>query len=401
MLTETQIRALKPKDRPYKVGDERGLYLLVNPTGSRLWRLKYYVASVCKSPIALGAWPDVPLVLARKRRDHARELAADGIDPAEARKAEKLARADTFKAIAQEWIEQQAKTLSANTIDIERARLTSTLYPAFGSKPISSIKAPALLAVLRRVEANGNHETAHRLYRLYGRVERFAIATGSLERGITPDLKGALTPVKAKHFAAITEPRQIGQLLRAIDGYVGQPAAMYALKLAPHVFVRPGELRGARWAEFDLDSKTPVWRIPKERMKMAQEHLVPLSRQVVAMLRQLKGLTGDGELLFPGLRTSARPISDNTLNAALRRVGFTQEQMTAHGFRTTASTSLNELGIAPDIIELQLAHAEQNKTRAAYNRATRLQQRRRMMQKYSNYLDNLRAAKNSSAGGVA
>lgn len=296
---------------------------------------------------------------------------------------------DTFKAIADEWLQLQSKTLAANTIELHRARLTSTLYPAFGSRPITDIRAPDLLAVLRAVEATGFHETAHCLRALYGRVARFAIATGSAERDISADLKGALVPVVTEHFAAITDPRRVGELLRAIEGYVGQPSAMYALRLAPLVFVRPGELRAAAWSEFDLDAAE--WRIPGGRMKMGREHVVPLSTQAVAVLKTLKTLTGDGKLLFPGLRTPSRPISANTLNAALRRLGYGTDEMTTHGFRSMASTRLNELGFAPDIIELQLAHAEKDDTRAAYNRATHLPQRRKMMQKWAAYLDKLKA----------
>jgi integrase len=386
-LSDTAIRTARPREKPYKLADGGGLTLLINPDGSKWWRLRYYIAGREKM-LSAGIFPDVSLKRARERREDAHKLIAVGIDPSEERKAAKLAHVDTFKAIAEEWLQLQTKTLAVNTIEIHRARLTSTLYPAFGNKSITGIKAPDLLAVLRGVEANGNHETAHRLRALYGRVERFAIATGRSERGITADLKGALTPVKTEHFAAITEPRRIGELMRAIDGYVGQPSAVYALKLASLVFVRPGELRGAAWAEFDLGASE--WRIPGERMKMGVEHIVPLSTQAVRLLRELQALTGDGALLFPGLRTPSRPISDNTLNAALRRLGFTQEQMTAHGFRTMASTRLNEMGFHPDIIELQLAHAETNAVRGAYNRATRLAERRKMMQKWADYLDKLK-----------
>ena len=235
--------------------------------------------------------------------------------------------------------------------------------------------------------------TARRLRTLYGTIARYAMATGKAQRDISQDLRGALAPITTEHLAAITEPRRIGELLRAIDGYSGQPSTMYALRVAPHVFVRPGELRGARWAEFDLDGKEPLWRVPASRMKAGAEHVVPLSRQIVELLEELQALTGDGELLFPGLRAPSRPISNNTLNASLRRIGFTQREMTAHGFRTLASTRLNEMGVNSDLIELQLAHAERDEVRGAYNRASRLPERRRMMQKWSDTLDKLRAAK--------
>jgi integrase len=390
VLTEAAVKGLKPTDEPRKAFDEKGLHLLIKPSGGRLWRFKYQYGGKEKL-LSLGSYPDVGLKRAREKRDDARRLVADGIDPSAERKAEKIAQADTFRAVADEWLSLQAKTLAVDTVSILRGRLTSTLYPAFGSTPIMGIKAPDLLAVLRRVEGNGNHETAHRLRALYGRVARFAIATGKADHDISGDLKGALAPVVTEHFAAICEPKRIGELLRAIDGYVGHSSALYALKLAPLVFVRPGELRGAKWSEFDLDESE--WRIAGERMKMGKPHIVPLSTQAVAILRELNRLTGDGALLFPGLRTPSRPISDNTLNAALRRMGFTHDEMTAHGFRSMASTRLNELGFAPDVIELQLAHAEKDDTRAAYNRATRLPERRKMMQKWAVYLDKLRAGK--------
>jgi integrase len=402
VITETELRALKPRAKPYKVHDERGSFLIVRPNGARLWRLKYYIDGVAKT-IALGQYPDTSLALHRKKRDDARARVADGKDPGAERKAAKLAKkqagADTFRSLGDEWLAQQAKTNSANTIDMHRARLTSVLYPAFGRKPISTIKAPDLLAVLRSVEANGNHETAHRLRALHARIERFAIATGRLERGICADLIGALTPVKTQHFAAIVEPRKFGQLLRAIHGYSGFNSVVFALQIAAHTFVRPGELRGAAWSEIDFAAAE--WRIPGERMKLGEPHIVPLSSQVLALLHELHALKGDGQLLFPGLRTPTRPISDNSINAALRGMGFAQGVMTCHGFRSSASSMLNELGVDPQIIELQLAHREQNATRDAYNRAQRLSDRRAMMQRWSDYLDELRAGKPEKARRVA
>lgn len=362
------------------------MYLLIDPPRAPGWRLKYRIAGREKL-LSLGTYTDVPLKRAREKRDEARRLIADGLDPSAERKAAKAAGADTFKVIAEDWISRQSKVLASETISIMRSRLETTLYPAFGNRPISDIKAADLLAICRRLEERGTHETAHRVRALYGRVARFAIASGKTERDISADLRGALTPVVTEHFASITEPRRIGELLRAIDSYVGQPSTEYALKLAPLVFVRPGELRGAEWAEFDLNAAE--WRIPAERMKMGREHLVPLAKQAVSLLRRLEALTGDGKLLFPGLRTPSRPISDNTLNAALRRLGFAQDEMTAHGFRSMASTRLNEMNFPPDVIELQLAHAEKDETRSAYNRAVRLPERREMMQTWADYLDRL------------
>jgi integrase len=390
MLTETAIRALKPRGKLYKKHDGKGLFVLVKPNGARLWRFRYQFAGVEKG-ISLGAYPEISLKRAREKLGEARRLVADGIDPSAERQAEKSTRGNTFRAIAEEWLELQTKTLATITVDVHRTRLTTSLYPAFGSKPIADIRAPDLLAVLRAVEAAGHSESAHRLRSIHSRVERFAIATGRLDRGITGDLRGALAPIVVEHFAAITEPRRIGELLRAIDGYQGQPSAAYALKLAPLLFVRPGELRAAEWAEFDLDAEE--WRIPEARMKMDREHIVPLAKQAGTLLEELRALTGDGKLLFPGLRTPSRPISENTLNAALRRLGYGTDEMTSHGFRSMASTLLNEQGWHPDLIELQLAHAERNKVRAAYNKAQRLGERRKMMQAWADYLDQLRAGK--------
>ncbi len=271
----------------------------------------------------------------------------------------------------------------------ESAWLLGFLLRDLGTKPIATITAAQLLAVLRKIEAAGNHETAHRAKQRFGEVARYAIATGRAERDVSADLRGALAPVVTTSHASITDPARVGELLRAIDGYVGQPATAAALKLAPLVFVRPGELRAADWSEFDLDSAE--WRIPAARMKVKEQHLVPLADQAVAIIAELHAITGPKGLLFPSLRSPLRPISNNTLNAALRRLGYSGEEMVAHGFRSMASTLLNEQGFPPDIIELQLAHVERNKVRAAYNRAQRLAERRKMMQAWADYLDGLRA----------
>lgn len=390
MLTETAVRAAKAKEKPTKLFDGGGLYLLLNPQGSRLWRLKYRIHGKEKL-LAIGAYPDVSLKRAREKRDEARRLLADGIDPNAQRKAEKLAHAETFETIAAEWLDLQRKRFSAASIEKAEWMFNDLLNPFLGSKPITTITAPEVLTVLRKLEARGKHETAHRLRQRCGQVFRYAVATGRALRDPTVDLRGALAPIVVAHRAAITEPKRIGELLRAIDDYQGQPATAVALKLAPLVFARPGELRAAEWSEFTLDVKEPEWRIPAERMKMREMHLVPLSRQAVTALRELEAHTGDGKYLFPSLRTSARPISENTVNAALRRLGYAKDDMTGHGFRAMASTCLNEQGWHPDLIELQLAHAERNKVRAAYNRAERLAERRKMMQAWADYLDALRA----------
>jgi integrase len=296
---------------------------------------------------------------ARERREEARRALAAGIDPAAQRKVERASIENTFEAIALEWL---AKQQFATAIR-EKAEWTfrELLFPHIGSRPITTISPPELLAVLRRIEVRGRLETCHRTKQRAGQVFRYAIATGRAEHDITADLRDALTPAKTTHFAAITEPRRVGELLRAIDSYAGQPSTAYELRLAPYLFVRPGELRFAEWSEFDFEAAE--WRIPAEKMKMDDYHLVPLSRQAVATLQELRSFTGNGRYLFPSLRTTERPISDVTLNAALRRLGFSSDEQTAHGFRGVASILLNELGHQSDVIELQMAH--KNVTRYA------------------------------------
>ena len=389
-LSEAKIRASTPKARAHLVFDERGLFLLVTPTGGRLWRFRYRLGGVEKL-LTLGAYPDVPLKRAREKREDARKLVADGIDPSAKRQAERATQVETFEAIAKEWLELQSKSLAAETMNILGTRLKSFLYPYVGSRPIASITAQELLAALRRIEARGKHETAHRVRSLAGRVFRYAVATGRAQHDVAADLKDALAPVKSRNFASVTEPARVGELLRAIDGYSGQPITAMALKLAPLVFVRPGELRGAEWSEFDLDGAE--WRIPAARMKMGEQHIVPLSRQAVAILRELQALTGGARYVFPSLLSAERPMSDNTINAALRRLGYASDEQTGHGFRTMASTLLNEQGFPPDVIELQLAHRERNKVRAAYNRAQRLAERKKLMQAWADHLDVLRGIK--------
>lgn len=395
MLTDTSIKAAKPREKPYKLFDERGLYLHVAKAGGRWWRLRYAIAGREKL-LSLGTYPDVSLKRAREKRDEARRLIADGIDPSANRKAQRAAQADSFAALAVEWLDMQRATLSEGSHSRTKVWL-DFVAKHLGTRPVRELTAPELLAVLRKIEARGRTETARRTASACGRLFRYAVATGRADRDITQDLKGALAPVAIKNFAAITEPAKVGQLLRAIHGYQGQPSTEYALKLAPLVFVRPGELRGAEWAEFDLDGEHPQWRIRAERMKMGREHIVPLSHQAVALLRDLQPITGAGRYLFPALTTGERPISENTVNAALRRLGYSGDQHVGHGFRSMASTLLNEMGWHPDLIELQLAHQERNKVRAAYNRAQRLAERRKMMQAWADYLDGLRTGGNVAA----
>ncbi len=387
-LTEFAVRAAKPATKDTKLFDERGLYLLVCANGSKLWRLKYRFSRREKL-LSLGAYPDIGLKGARNAREEARKLLATGVDPSSRRKVEKMAQTNTFETVAREWLSLQGKTLSDSTLSRERSRLERFIFPHLGGRPIAQITPAELLGVLRRIDLRGTNDSAHRTRSICSRVFRYAVATGRAERDCTADLRGALPPVTGGHFAAITEPARIGELLRAIDGYVGQPSTAYALRLAPYVFVRPGELRQATWSEFDLNGAE--WRIPETRMKAGEPLLVPLSRQVLELLRRLQPITGHGRYLFPSLRSATRPISDNTVNAALRRLGYSSEEMTGHGFRSMASTALNEQGWHPDLIELQLAHAERNKVRGAYNRAQRLAERRQMMQAWADYLDRLQA----------
>lgn len=399
MLTPSAVQNAKPKDSPYKLADERGMFLLVTPAGGKLWRLKYRRPATRKENLlALGAFPDVSLKRAREKRDEARALLADGIDPADKRKAEALAGADTFEAIAREWLAQTEAKRVATTNATIRDRMEADLLPYLGARPIASITAPELLGVLRRVEARGSLIVAKRLRQVAGQVFRYAVATGRAQRDPSGDLRGALkSPGAEKHHAALTSPADVGELLRAIDGYTGSPITRAALSLSPLLFVRPGELRAAEWLEFDLDKAE--WRIPAAKMKMRTAHIVPLSSQAVAILRDLYPLTGGGiaakpnapRYLFPGARTRERPMSNNTVNASLRRIGYTGEQMTAHGFRATARTLLAELGWLPDAIERQLAHKASGPLGAAYDRAQFLAERRKMMQAWADYLDQLRA----------
>jgi integrase len=390
-LSATSVRKVKPRARPFRLADEKGLYLETRPNGSKYWRMKFRFAGREKL-LALGVWPEVTLKQARDRRDQARRLVADGIDPSAERHAEKVARAlragNSFEAIAREWFEKQTPLRAAGHRRTVLRRLELDAFPWLGARPIAEISAPELLSVLRRVEARGTVYSAHRLRGVCGRVFRYAIATGRAERDPASDLRGALSPAKEQHYAAITDPKTLGDLLRAIEGYQGSLVARCALQLAPLVFVRPGELRRAEWSEIDLEGAT--WLIPAERMKMREAHIVPLASQAVAILREILPLTGRWHYVFPSSRTARRPMSENTVNAALRRLGYAKGEVTGHGFRATASTLLHEQGWAPDVIERQLAHAERSKVRAAYNRAEHLPERRRMMQAWADYLYALR-----------
>ena len=389
-LTATSIKNARTVDKPLKLFDGGGLYLLVNPNGARWWRFKYRYLGKEKL-LSFGTYPDVSLKDARDRRDEARKQLAADIDPGEHRKAMKSTLAvrseNSFEIVAREWFAKYSPIWAAGHSDKIIRRLERDIFPWLGGRPIAELTAPELLAALRRIESRGAIETAHRAQQNCSQVFRYAVATGRAERDPTADLRGALTSVKERHHASITDPRRVGELMRAIDGYRGSLVTKCALRLAPLVFVRPGELRKAEWIEFDLDGAE--WRIPAARMKAREQHIVPLAKQAVAILQDLHGLTGDKQHVFPGVRTNGRAMSENTVNAALRRLGYAKDEMTGHGFRSMASTLLNEQGWHRDAIERQLAHAERNNVRAAYNFAEHLPERRKMMQAWADYLDKL------------
>jgi integrase len=391
-LTANKAKAEKPKDKPFKLSDGGGLYLLVQPNGSKYWRLDYRFAGKRKT-LAVGVYPDVSLLDARDKRDKARKLLADGIDPGENKKAVKMAgenrAANSFEVVAREWHGKFSPGWAATHSSKIIRRLEENIFPWLGARPIAEITAPELLACIRRIEARGILETAHRTLQHCGQVFRYAVQTGRAERDPSGDLRGAIPPVKDKgHFAAVTEPKQVAELLRTLDGYQGSFVVSCALRLAPLVFVRPGELRKAEWADFDLDAAEWRYRVTKTKT----DHVVPLSSQAVAILRELYALTGDGRYVFPGARSNGRAMCDNAVLAAMRRMGIGKDEMSGHGFRAMARTVLDEvLGIRPELIEHQLAHAVRDPLGRAYNRTTYLPERKKMMQQWADYLDGLKA----------
>jgi integrase len=395
-LSDVAIRNAKPKDKAFKLGDAGGLFLLITPSGGKLWRLKYRLAGKEKL-LTIGSYPDVSLVAARKARDSAREQIAKGGDPALEKQRDK-ARAiadtgNTFEAIAGEYFDKRKRDGDrpwAEATIVRNNQLLGQLTPVIGKMPVNIIMPADVLAAVRRIEAKGNLESARRALQLAGGVLRYAVATARLTSDPTRDLRGALTVPKVKHHAAILEPQRVGELLRAIDGYSGGIASRLALALAPHVFVRPGELRQARWEEFDLEAA--VWTIPAHKMKARKEHHVPLSRQALAIFKQARALASrDNGFVFPSIRTTARPMSDMTINAALRRMGYSGDEMTGHGFRAMASTLLNESGKwGADAIERALAHGDTDRIRGTYSRGRHWQERVEMAQWWSDYLDQLR-----------
>lgn len=395
-LTDTAIRNAKPKDKPYKVADSQGLYLLVNPRGSKLWRVKYRINGA-ERKLALGAYPEITLAEARAARDAARRQLAHAVDPNVAKRQARIEASmragNSFASVAEELIaKREQEGVSPRTLE-KYTWLLKLLGPEFGRRPVAEITPAELLHELKHHERRGRLETAKRMRSFASRVFRYAAATTRAERDPAQLLLGALIQPRVKHFAAITEPTAFGGLLRAIEDYSGDPAVMHALKLTPHLFQRPGELRQMEWAEINFEKA--IWTLPSDKMKMRQPHAVPLSRQALAILKNMQGLTGKGKYVFPSVRTRARPISENTITAALRRMGYTKEQMTAHGFRTSASSLLNESGKwNPDAIERALAHMVSGEIRRIYNQSAYWAERVAMAQWWSDYLDELREGGN-------
>ncbi|MDD4997419.1 MAG: integrase arm-type DNA-binding domain-containing protein [Syntrophales bacterium] len=391
-LTDAKIVKTKPLKKPRTLFDGDGLYLLITPTGGRLWRFKYRINGKGKL-LAIGAYPAISLADARERRAMAKKQLANGIDPAavkQARKQVDTEETETFEVIAREWHTKFSASWAPSHADTTISRMERDLFPWIGKRPISKIKAPELLGALRRVESRGALESARRLKIIAGQVFRYAVATGRAERDPSADLKGALAMPREKHYAAIIDPKQVAPLLRALDGYQGHFVVKCALRLSPLLFVRPGELRHAEWEEIDLDEA--VWNIPSSKMKMREAHLVPLSNQAVDILRDLQPLTGTSRYVFPSARSVARPMSNNAVNAALGRMGYDKDNMTGHGFRAMARTILDEvLHVRPVYIEHQLAHAVRDPNGRAYNRTAHLEERRKMMQTWADYLDGLKA----------
>jgi integrase len=394
-LTDVAIRNAKPREKPYKVGDTLGLFLLVQPSGGKLWRVKYRIDGKEKK-LAIGIYPQVGLAEARRRRDAARELVAAGKDPGREKQREKvrsrIQAETTFDAIAAEFCQkrrrdgQKAWAVSTAT---RSEYLLSLLKGSIGKLPITDIEPADVLIAVRKIERKGQLESARRTLQLAGAVFRYAVATARLTSDPTRDLRGALIAPTVTHYGAIIDPARVGELLRAIDGYEGQPITKLAMQLAPHVFVRPGELRHAEWNEFDFEGA--LWTIPAGKTKMRKDHLVPLSRQTIAILEDLGTLTGPDGYVFPSIRSRKRPMSDNTINAGLRRLGYSTDEMTAHGFRAMASTLLNESGKwHPDAIERALAHGDSDRIRAAYHRGAHWKERVAMAQWWSDHLDQLR-----------
>jgi integrase len=401
MLTNVRIDTAKPAERPYKLSDGRGLYVLVQPNGRKMWRMKYRFGprkdgkqGSAEKLLALGSYPELPLKRAREKCDDARRQLSEGLDPMEHRRdVSKKDRAPdtlTFEAVARAWMSKHASTWEQAHVDRTRRRFERHLFPWIGAALIGDVARQDVRAALQRIVLTGSIETSYRVLQLCSAVFEDAIHEEFTDRNPCRGLRQVLPPISKRHHPTITDPKQVGELLLAMEGFSGTFVVACALRLAPHVFVRPGELRRAQWQEFDLDAKDPQWRIPSKRMKMREQHIVPLSKQALILLRDLKPLTGPEGYVFPSIRNANRPMSENTLNVALRRLGYDQETMSAHGFRSMASTILNEQQWNRDAIERQLAHGERDESRSSYNFAEHLPERRRMMQAWSDYLDTLR-----------
>jgi integrase len=395
-LSDVAIRNAKPREKSYKMGDSLGLFLLVQPSGGKLWRFKYRVLRREKK-LALGTYPDIGLSEARRRRDEARQMVAHGRDPAREKQLEKhrafMEAANTFAAIADEYCRKRRRDGARAWAPATAKRseyLLSQLSISIGRLPVTEIGPADVLAAIRKIEAKGNYESARRTLQLASGVFRYAVATVRLDSDPTRDLRGALIVPKVTHYGAVIDPKEVGELLLAIDDYEGHVVTKLALRIAPHVFVRPGELRHAEWGEIDLEAA--VWTIPAEKTKMRKPHHVPLSLQVIELFRSLQLFSGNSGYAFPSIRSRKRPMSDSTLNAALRRLGYASDEMTGHGFRAMASTLLNESGLwSPDAIERALAHGDTDRVRAAYHRGTHWKERVKMAQWWSDHLDELRA----------
>ena len=398
-LTDLKVRQANPREKGYKIGDLGGLYLLVRPNGSKLWRMKYRTAGR-EQKLSFGAWPAVTLRDARLRRDEARVEIGTGGNPAKRKRLERIEEeigiGHTFAEVAAEYIEKCAKEGYAETTLIKARWFLDILSPSIGNTPIAEVSPHELLSALRRIERKGHRESARRARSFASRVFRYGVATLRAEHDPAQPLRGALVAPVVKHYAAITDPKKLGQLLRAIEGFEGSPVTLQALRIAPHVFVRPGELRHATWDEFDFEKA--VWKIPEGRMKSRRPHSVPLSRQVIELLDELAKLRGLEGYVFGSLVARGRPMSENTINAALRRMGYSGDEMTAHGLRATASTLLNESGLwSHDAIERALAHQDANVVRGIYHRGQHWEERVRMAQWWSDFLDQLRKSEGLKA----
>lgn len=390
-LTVKRVETAKPKDKTYRLSDGEGLFLEIPKKGSKRWRFRYQFEGKEKM-LSPGTFPEVSLKKARDKRREMRSLVADGINPSELRKSEKVKSEgrDTFETVGREWFAKFSAGWSKGHAKSVIERLDKNVFPFIGGCSIAELNAQDMLKMVQRIEARKTIETARRVRQICSQIFRYAVTIGLADRDPAADIRAALPPASktVKHHASITDPKQIGKLLKAIDAFEGTLAVHCALRFVPLVFVRPGELRNAEWSEIDFENKQ--WRIPQEKMKAGRPHIVPLSRQAMEVLQELHPLTGEGKYLFPSVRTSARPMSENTVNAALRRLGYSKEEMTGHGFRSMASTNLNEQGWNKDVIERQLAHVEGNSVRAAYNHADYMQERTKMMQAWADYLDQLR-----------